>query len=79
VDGWGEHYDVPTKECEMRVMSIKKLLTDIYYNNIKVNKTPKDMFKHILENALIPFSPANMFMTSKPKDTIINSIPYKIG
>ena len=38
------------------------------------------MFKYILENALIPFSPTDMFMTSKPKAaTIINSTPYKIG
>lgn len=37
------------------------------------------MFKYILENALIPFSPADMFMTNKPKATIINSTPYKIA
>lgn len=79
-NGWGEYYDVPTQQCEMRVLSIRQVLIDILRENIKVNKTPKDMFKYILENALIQFSPVDMFMTSKPKAaTIINSTPYKIG
>lgn len=78
--GWGEYYDIPTKECEMRVLSIQRILMNILRENITVNKTPKDIFKYILENALIPFSPVDMFMTSKPKAaTIINSTPYKIG
>ena len=78
--GWGEYYDVPTKECEMRVLSIYIILMNILRENITVNKTPKDIFKYILENALIPFSPVDMFMTSKPKAaTIINSTPYKIA
>jgi len=78
--GWGEYYDVPKKECENRVQSMQKVLMNVDNENFKVNKTPKDIFKYILENALIPFSPAGMFMTSKPKDaTIINSTPYKIG
>lgn len=80
LNGWGDYYDLPTKECEMKVLNIKLILMNIYRENIKVNKTPKDIFKYILENGLIPFSPAGMFMTSKPKDaTIINSTPYKIG
>jgi hypothetical protein len=79
-NGWGNYYDVPTQQCEMRVLSIKQVLTMIIGSVVNVNKTPKDMFKYILENALIPFSPTDMFMTSKPKAaTIINSTPYKIG
>ena len=78
-NGWGEYYDVPTRECEMKVESIKQVLMKILGSVVNVNKTPKDMFKYIIENALIPFSPADMFMTSKPKATIINSSPYKIG
>jgi len=77
--GWGEHYDLPKRECEIRVQSMQKVLMNIMNENIKVNKTPKDIFKYILENALIPFSPTDIFMTSKPKANIINSIPYKIG
>jgi predicted unusual protein kinase regulating ubiquinone biosynthesis (AarF/ABC1/UbiB family) len=79
-NGWGEYYDVPTRECVMRVESIKQVLMKILgLSVVNVDKTPKDIFKYILENALIPFSPADMFMTSKPKATIINSTPYKIG
>ena len=78
-NGWGQYYDVPTRECEMKVESIKQVLMKILGSVVNVNKTPKDMFKYIIENALIPFSPADMFMTSKPKATIINSSPYKIG
>ena len=79
-NGWGQYYDIPTRECEMRVESIKLVLMKILGSVVNVNKTPKDMFKYILENALIPFSPTDMFMTSKPKaSTIINSTPYKIG
>jgi len=78
-NGWGNHYDVPTQQCEMRVLSIRQVLIDILRENIKVNKTPKDMFKYILENALIQFSPADMLLTYKPKATIINSTPYKIA
>ncbi len=77
--GWGKYYDVPTKKCEKKVLDIEQILMNIYRENIKVNETPKDMFKYILENALIPFSPTDMFMTTKPKATIINSIPYKIS
>ena len=77
--GWGNYYDVPTRVCEMRVQSIQKVLNNIYATHIEVNKIPKDTFKYILENALIPLSPADMFLTSKPKSNIINSIPYKIG
>ena len=78
-NGWGKYYDVPTRWMEMRVLSIQRILMNILHENITVNKTPKDMFKYILENALIPFSPTDMFMTTKPKATIINSIPYKIA
>lgn len=78
-NGWGEYYDVPTKECEMRVLSIYQVLMDIIREYIKVDKTPKDIFKYILENALIPFSPVDLFMTRKPNANIINSIPYKIA
>jgi len=78
--GWGNYYDVPTQQCEKKVLNIQLILMNIYRENIKVNEKPKDMFKYILENALIPFSPADMFMTNKPKAAnIINSIPYKIG
>lgn len=78
--GWGEYYDIPKRECEMRVQSIQQVLMKILGSFVNVDKTPKDIFKYILENALIPFSPADMFMASKPKAaTIINSTPYKIG
>ena len=45
----------------------------------KISKTPKDIFKHILEDALIPNAPADMFLTSKPNANIINRTPYKIN
>jgi hypothetical protein len=77
--GWGIYYDLPTRVCEKRVQSIQKVLNNIYASHIAVNKTPKDMFKYILENALIPLSPTDMFLTSKPNSNIINSIPYKIN
>ena len=77
--GWGIYYDVPTRVCEKQVQSIQKVLDNIYTGHIEVNKTPKDMFKYILENALIPNARADMFLTSKPKSNIINSIPYKIN
>ena len=63
----------------MRVLSIYQVLMDIIREYIKVDKTPKDIFKYILENALIPFSPVDLFMTRKPNANIINSIPYKIA
>jgi len=79
-NGWGNYYDVPTQQCEMRTLSIRQVLIKILGSVVNVKKTPKDMFKYILENALIQFSPVDMFMTSKPKAaTIINSTPYKIG
>ena len=75
-----QNYDVPTQQCEMRTLSILQVLIKILGSVVNVKKTPKDMFKYILENALIQFSPVDMFMTSKPKAaTIINSTPYKIG
>ena len=77
--GWGNYYDLPTRVCEMRVQSIQKVLNNIYARHIEVNKTPKDMFKYILENALIPHAPTDMFLTSKPNSNIINSTPYKIN
>ena len=78
-NGWGEYYDLPTKECEMKVRSMQQILMNIIYTNIKVNQTPKEMFYYILTNVLLPFAPADMFMRYKPNATIINSSPYKIG
>jgi predicted unusual protein kinase regulating ubiquinone biosynthesis (AarF/ABC1/UbiB family) len=81
-NGWGEYFDVPTKKCEAIVKNIQveviKLIIDLRINNKNI-KTPKEVFKNILENALIPYAPAGMFLTTKPKGTIINSTPYKIG
>lgn len=78
--GWGEYYDAPTKECEKKVQLIKKKLMDIIYEIEQVKKTPKDIFKFILNEALIPFAPSNMFMENKPANaTIINSTSYKIN
>ena len=52
---------------------------DIIYKIEQVKKTPKDIFKYILNDALIPFAPLNMFMENKPANaTIINKTPYKI-
>lgn len=78
-NGWGEYYDLPTKECEMKVRSMQHILMNIIYNNIEVNQTPKEMFYYILTNVLLPFAPVDVFMRYKPKGTIINSSPYKIG
>ena len=77
--GWGEYYDAPTKKCESKVQLIQKKLMDIIYKIEQVKKTPKDIFKYILNDALIPFAPLNMFMENKPANaTIINKTPYKI-
>lgn len=77
--GWGEYYDAPTKKCEAKVQLIQKKLMDIIYKIEQVKKTPKDIFKYILNDALIPFAPLNMFMENKPANaTIINKTPYKI-
>ena len=77
--GWGEYYDAPTVECEKKVQFIQKILMDVLRGIKQVNKTPKDIFKYILNDALIPYSPRNMFMENKPINaTIINSAPYKI-
>ena len=80
-NGWGNYYHLPHGQCEMKVKNIREKLMNIMVecNMNKINKTPKDIFKHILENALIPFSHTDMFLTSKPKANIINSIPYKIN
>lgn len=77
--GWGEYYDAPSVECEKKVQFIQKILMDVLRGIKQVNKTPKDIFKYILNDALIPYSPRNMFMENKPINaTIINSAPYKI-
>jgi len=77
--GCGEYYDAPTKKCEAKVQLIQKKLMDIIYKIEQVKKTPKDIFKYILNDALIPFAPLNMFMENKPANaTIINKTPYKI-
>ena len=77
--GWGEYYDAPTKKCEKKVQLIEKKLIDVIREIEQVKKTPKDIFKYILNDALIPFAPLNMFMENKPANaTIINKAPYKI-
>ena len=77
--GWGEYYDAPTKKCEKKVQLIEKKLIDVIREIKQVKKTPKDIFKYILNDALIPFAPLNMFMENKPANaTIINKAPYKI-
>ena len=79
--GWGNYYDLPSPQCEKRVKLIMRVLTEmmIKLTQNQISKTPKDIFKHILEDALMPNAPSDMFLTSKPKSNIINSIPYKIG
>ncbi len=53
------------------------MLTKLEQNQIR--KIPEDIFKHILEDALIPHCPTDMFLTSKPNANIINRTPYKIN
>ena len=79
--GWGEYYDLPNKKCENIVLNMKKALDDIRINcqYNKDEKTPMNIFNKILNEVLIPFTPADMFLTTKPKGTIINSTPYIIG
>ena len=43
------------------------------------NYQSSEPIKYILNDALIPFVPLNMFMENKPANaTIINKTPYKI-
>ena len=79
--GWGNYYDLPPQQCEKRVKRIMRVIIDMLtkLQQNQISKTPEDIFKHILEDALIPNAPADMFLTSKPNSNIINSIPYKIN
>ena len=77
--GWGNYYDLPSQQCEKRVKSIMRVIILLTLNTNQISKTPEDIFKHILEDALIPHGPTDMFLTSKPNANIINSTPYKIN
>tara|TARA_B100000795_G_scaffold269109_1_gene257573 strand:+ start:1033 stop:2478 length:1446 start_codon:yes stop_codon:yes gene_type:complete len=80
-NGWGSYYNLPSYECEKKVLAIKKHLENInimIHNDragvLKLNS--KKIFEQIVETSLIPMAPSGMFLTTKPKGTIINKEPF---
>jgi hypothetical protein len=78
--GWISLIGLPKHQTDLKISNIRSILFELTNEYIKKNiyKTPKQLFDDILKQIFIPFSPANMFMTTRPNN-IINDKPYIIG
>lgn len=78
--GWITLLGLPNHKADLKFNQIRSILFDLT-NEIRKNiyKSPRELFNDIITQIFIPFSPENMFLTSKPKANIINPKPYIIG
>ena len=52
-NGWGNYYDIPSRECEMGNTKYKTSINEDSWVCCQCNnKTPKDIFKYILEKCI---------------------------
>ena len=78
--GWLTHLSQPNHDTDLKFNQIRSILFELTSEFRKnIYKSPRELFNDIITQIFIPFSPINMFLTSKPKANIINQEPYIIG
>ena len=80
--GWGSFPRLPAEPTNTKMLDIAITIDDIYRKefiyNFGTTDYAKKLFRVIIKEILLKYTPKGMFVMERPPD-VINSIPYRIG
>ena len=80
--GWGSFPRLPAEPTNSKMLDIAITIDDIYRKefiyNFGTTDYAKKLFRVIIKEILLKYTPKGMFVMERPPD-VINSIPYRIG
>lgn len=80
--GWGSFPRLPAEPTNSKMLDIAITIDDIYRKefiyNFGTTDYAKKLFRVIIKEILLKYTPKGMFVMVRPPD-VINSIPYRIG